>query len=85
MPAYSVGIWDTDVQAYVPFWVREGLASFNLNIQQLREALHLLRSMGYSAHRVRDADGTHDDNDWSVLVERTDGRGWLDIRRSWRR
>lgn len=81
---YSIGTWDTDKQAYTP---QRGLAvpSFNITKGQLRAALKQLRKMGYSAHRTRDADGRHDDNDWAVLVERTDGRYWKDIRRSWNR
>ena len=39
----------------------------------LLECLRQLRQMGYTAHRLRTADGEHDANDWSVLVERTDG------------
>jgi hypothetical protein len=74
---YSVRTWDTDVQAYTP---QEGLSlPWNgLTLWQLRQALQELRSMGYSAERYRDPDGSHDDNDWTVLVERddelTDGR-----------
>lgn len=81
---YSVGTWDTDKQAYTP---QPGLTvpSFNITLGQLRQALKQLRRLGYSAHRRRDADGSHDDNDWAVLVERTDGRHWKEIRRSWNR
>ena len=39
--------------------------------------------MGYTAHRRRDADGSYDDNDFLVLVERTDGMCWKEIRKSW--
>lgn len=72
-PLYSVGTWDTDLQAYTP---QLGLTvpSQNVPLWTLKEVLRQLRRMGYSAHRYRDADGGHDDNDWCVLVERTDGR-----------
>jgi hypothetical protein len=81
---YSVGTWDTDRQAYTP---QRGLPvpSFNITLSQLRSALRWLRAYGYSCHRYRDADGGHDDNDWVVLVERTDGRHWKDIRKGWNR
>lgn len=71
-PLYSVGTWDTDEQAYLP---QAGLTvpSQNVDRHGLRRVLKELRDMGYSAHRFRDSDGGHDDNDWSVLVERTDG------------
>lgn len=83
-PLYSVGTWDTDKQAYTP---QRGLSvpSFNITWRQLLVAMRELREIGYSCHRYRDADGTHEDNDWSVLIERTDGRCWKDIRRSWKR
>jgi hypothetical protein len=72
VPLYSVGTWDTDEQAYTP---QAGLTvpSQNVPLPGLLAVLRQLRSMGYTAHRYRDADGCHDDNDWSVLVERTDG------------
>lgn len=83
-PLYSVGTWDTDKQAYTP---QRGLSvpSFNITWRQLLVAMRELREIGYSCHRYRDSDGTHEDNDWSVLIERTDGRCWKDIRRSWKR
>lgn len=69
---YSVMTWDTDEQAYTP---QAGMTvpSQNVPLSGLLAALRQLRSMGYSCHYRRDADGSHDDNDWSVLVERTDG------------
>lgn len=71
-PLYSIGTWDTDTQAYTR---QEGLTvqSENVPLATMRQVLRELRMMGYSCHRYRDADGTHNDNDWSVLVERTDG------------
>ena len=81
---YSVGTWDAKRQSYTP---QRGLSvpSFNITLSQLRTALKELRSMGYSAHRTRSEDGEHEDNDWAVLVERTDGKCWKEIRRDWRR
>lgn len=74
---YTVRTWDTDAQAYTP---QAGLSLpwHGLSLWQLRVALWELRRMGYATHRYRDADGSHDDNDWCVLIERddevTDGR-----------
>lgn len=83
-PLYSVGTWDERRQAYTP---QRGLStpSFNITIRQLRTAMKELRGMGYSCHRFRDEDGDHDDNDWSVLIERTDGKHWKEIRKGWNR
>lgn len=83
-PRYSVGTWDTYKQAYTP---QEGLPvpSYNMTRQELGIALRWLRRHGYSCHRFRDPDGGHDDNDWAVLVERTDGACQLSIRRKWKR
>lgn len=80
-PLYSVGTWDTNKQAYTP----QTSPAFNLTIGQLRAALKGLRSLGYQAHRKRDTDGSYDNNDWAVLVERTDGRHWKEIRKGWKR
>jgi hypothetical protein len=55
--------------------------SFNITWRQLLTALRELRSMGYSAHR-RHEEG---DNDWSVLVERTDGKTPEEILEGWKR
>lgn len=81
---YSVGTWDTDRQAYTP---QRGLSvpAFNITLAQLRIAIRELRKKGYSVHRYRDEDGQHEDNDWAVLIERTDGKSWREIRRSWNR
>ena len=83
-PLYSVGTWCTERQAYSP---QKGLAgpSLNITLPQLRQRLRELRKLGYSAHRYREEDGTHDDNDWFVMIERTDGATPLSIRRGWRR
>ncbi len=79
---YSVGTWDPDEQAYTPLIE---VPSFNLTISELRRALKYLRSIGYSAHRLRDHLGSHDDNDWAVLVERTDGKSESGIMENWKR
>lgn len=83
-PLYSVGTWDTFKSAFTP---QRGLSVPSLNITkaQLRQALHELRAMDYSAHRRRDADGGYEDNDFNVLVERTDGLPWREILKGWRR
>lgn len=72
IPLYSVGTWDGDEQAYTP-QVGLTVQSQNVPLWGLCEVLRQLRRMGYTCHRYRDADGSHDDNDTSVLVERTDG------------
>ena len=84
MALYSVGTWDYDEQAYTP---QRGLTvpSFNITRAQLRVALRELKWMGYSVHRRRDRRGDYDDNDWSVLVERTDGKPESEIRKQWER
>ena len=81
---YSVGTWDTDIQAYSP---QDGLSvtSFNVPRAVLIMIIRELRSRGYSCHRFRDADGGHEDNDWSVIIERTDGLPEDDIRERWKR
>lgn len=81
-PRYSVATWDTNKQAYTP---QRGLSvpSFNISRTQLRVALKELRRIGYQAHRKRDSDGSYDNNDSNVLVERTDGMHWKEIMRGW--
>lgn len=83
-PLFSVGTWDADRSAYTP---QRGLSvpSFNIPMRQLIVAVRELRGMGYSTHRRRDAGGSYEDNDPMVLIGRTDGRNWKDIRRSWNR
>lgn len=83
-PLYSVGTWDPEKQSYTP---QRGLSvpAFNITRSQLRQAVRELRQWGYTAHRRRDANGSYDDNDWAVLIERTDGKHWKQIRRDWRR
>ncbi len=70
-PTYSVRTWDSDKQAYTP-QVGLSLPWRGLSLWRLRQALCELRGMGYSAHRFRDNDGDHCDNDYAVLVERDD-------------
>ena len=82
-PLYSVGTWDTEEQAYTP---QNGLTRWlNLTQGQLRQAIQELRECHYKADRKRAADGTHDDNDGWVLIERTDGRSEAEILESWKR
>jgi len=83
VPRYSIGIWDVDVQSYVPF--RGSQPAFNVTLRQLRIAMRELRNMQYSVHRRRDADGTYDDNDPAILIERTDGKHWKKITSLWYR
>ena len=83
-PLYSVATWDSYRQAYTP---HKGLTvpSFNCTLSQLRTAIRELRTLGYGAYRTRDTDGSYYDNDFAVLIERTDGRHWKEIRRAWNR
>lgn len=81
MATYSVGTWDTESQAYTPQTERWT----NLTLWELRSALRELRQQGYTAHRYRDIYGEHSDNDWAVLVERTDGMTEASILKSWER
>lgn len=72
-PLYSIGTWDTDEQAYLP--LIGGEICVNVPWRRMLAVLRFLRrAHGYNCHRFRDADGSHDDNDWEVLVERTDGK-----------
>jgi hypothetical protein len=81
-PLYSVGTWDTDLQAYTP---QIGVGrSINVTLAELRQRVRELRNLGYSVHRRRDADGTYDDNDVYVLIERTDGNPEADILEGWK-
>jgi len=72
-PLYSIGTWDMDLQAYTP---QKGLTvpCINVPLPTMRQVVRELRQMGYSCHRIRSSDGSHEMNDWSVLIERTDGR-----------
>lgn len=81
---YSVGTWDTNRQAFTP---QCGLSvpAFNITMRELIIAVRELKKMGYSCHRFRDSDGSHPDNDPYVMIERTDGQHWKEIRRSWNR
>lgn len=83
-PLYSVGTWDTDLQAFTP---HEGLdlPIFNITKWQVKAVLCKLRQFGYSCHRPRDVDGEHWDSDPSVLVERTDGMPEEEILQGWLR
>ena len=81
---YSVGTWDFNKQAYTR---QRGLTvpSINISLWGLHRALRQLRDIGYSAHRIRDLDGGHDDNDWAVLVQRTDCQPYRQILEVWKR
>ena len=81
---YSVGVWSTESQAYVP---HESIsdASVNISLSQLKATLKQLRKLGYLAHRKRSMAGDYDDNDWKILVERTDGKSASEILDQWRR
>lgn len=72
-PLYSIGTWDTHEQAYTR-QANLTVPSENVPWRTLLEVFRQLRAMGYSCHRYRDADGSHEDNDWCVIVERTDGQ-----------
>lgn len=75
-PLYSIGTWDTDMQAYTP-QIGVTVPCINVPLATMLEVLRQLRRLGYSCHRRRHwfcGEWSHDDNDWSVLVERTDGK-----------
>jgi hypothetical protein len=84
MPLYSIGTWDIDAQAYTP---RAGLSvpSLNISLWTLKRAMRELKAFGYSCHYFRASDGSHESNDWSVLVERTDGESEESILKRWKR
>lgn len=82
-PRYSVGTWDTDQQAYTP---QVGVGrSINISFRGLVRVMRRLRRLGYSAHRIRNDEGDHYDNDTSVLVERTDGISRVEVLEAWKR
>lgn len=81
-PLYSIGTWDTDLSAFTP---QTGVPAFNLTLPQLRQSMRTLRAIGYTCHRLRDANGDHDNNDSSVLIERTDGQAEAEILEGWKR
>jgi hypothetical protein len=71
-PLYSVGTFDGELDSYTP---QDGLTlpCINIPLSTLREVLRQLREMTYSCRRRRGPGGDYDDNDSSVMVERTDG------------
>lgn len=88
-PLYSVGTWDEELQAYTP-QIGMTVPAFNITIGQLRQAVRDLRRLGYTAHRKRDPSAgdealMYEDNDWAVLIERTDGKPEEKILRGWMR
>lgn len=82
-PLYSAGTWDMEMQAYTPQACSP--PAVNIDRRQLRVVLKSLRRLGYSAHRRRCEDGSYDDNDFYVLVERTDGMPEAEILEAWKR
>lgn len=72
-PLYSVGTWDADLQAFTE---QAGLTvpSQNIPWRGLLQVYRELRKMNYGCYRKRDEYGEHSWNDWSVLIERTDGK-----------
>lgn len=72
-PLYSIGTWDMDLQAYTP-QVGLTVPCQNVPLATMRQVVRELRRMGYSCHRRMDKYGDHEDNDPSVLIERTDGK-----------
>ena len=83
-PLYSIGTWDTELQAYTP---QAGLLgpSIGIDLWTLKARMTELRQMCYTVHYRRDADGSHDDNDWAVLIERTDDLTETEVLESWKR
>ncbi len=87
---YSCGTWDSESQSFTP---QIGVPAFNLTLWELRNSMRLLRECGYTVHRFRSvlvlANGEemidHGDNDYMVLIERTDGMTEAEILESWKR
>ncbi len=80
---YSIGTWDTEAQAYTP---QAGAGDWHgLTLGELRQAIRRVRACGYSAHRRGNVNNGHDDNDWSVLIERTDGMSEEEVLEAWKR
>jgi hypothetical protein len=71
-----------ELQAFTP---QTGVPAFNLTLGELRRSMRMLRDCGYSVHRRRGSDLNYDDNDYSVLIERTDGMSEAEILESWKR
>ena len=71
-PLYSIRTWDYEKQAFTP---QKGLSAPSINVswRGLLAAVRELKALGYSCHRIRASDGTHDDNDCAVMIERVDG------------
>ena len=66
-PLYNLYTYDIYKGEYTP---QEGIGgSTNLTLWRLRAALHVLRHLGYTAHRIRH-NGRHKDSDPDVFVER---------------
>ena len=80
-PLYSVGTWDCEEQSYTPYDLDH--PAYNITRKELKEAIRRLRGWGYTVHRYGNCDTGHDDNDWAVLIERTDGKSPKDILAGW--
>lgn len=84
-PLYSIGTWDSDLQAYTP---QNGVPAFNLTRCQLVQSIRMLKDRGYSCHRYGNTDidafGLRD-SDTYVLIERTDGLSEEEILSRWKR
>lgn len=81
-PLYSIGTWDTELQAYTP---QIDVPAFNLTRAELVKSIRLLRDCGYSVHRFGNCRDGHEDNDTAVLIERTDGMPESEIMKGWER
>ena len=80
---YSIGTYDWELGAYTP---QIGVDRWHrLTKWELRVAIRQLRSMGYTCHRRRDIDGSYDDNDTNVIVDRTDDMTVEEVIKSWER
>lgn len=87
-PLYSIGTWDTDLQAFTP---QEGVPAFNLTRAQLVSSIRQLQDCGYSCHRFRSRDETGNLEEWAsdsdpyVMINRTDGMPEYEILEMWKR
>jgi hypothetical protein len=90
MIAYSIGTWDSELQAYTP---QAGMRNPSINVPwrgMLAALRELRREHGYDASRGRfpmlPGQIEHERwSDWTVLVERTDGAPEAQILKRWER
>ena len=80
---YSIGTFDTNTQSFSP---QESVPAFNLTRNELVASMRMLQDRGYPCHRYGNS-STDDirDSDWSVLIERTDGKSESEILKGWER